>query len=261
MNDSITSFDIQVLNLKIDDTVAAEIGPLRFLAGVTGLEMGTVVNILTLIIVFVFDPLAVILIVGFNTALKVDRGLKDKQKVIEHRILYGEEKPKVPHAKELDDDEVAMQDMDKLDDVLEPWNDNEEITSVGITESDMNRAAEEVMKEIMDESPTFIPPGTTAQEPPNHAYPNPNDIEVIDEEIVKPVLDTDGDNLISKNEYIAYYERGGWRDAHKGLPYYHNPMFDWEKSERWINDPTAVKYWLEFKGGNPTTLQKYRKKN
>ena len=92
-------------------------------------------------------------------------------------------------------------------------------------------------------------------------WSNPLTIEVIDEEIVKPVLDTDGDNLISKNEYIAYYERGGWRDAHKGLPYYHNPMFDWEKSERWINDPTAVKYWLEFKGGNPTTLQKYRKKN
>lgn len=90
MNDSITSFDVQMLNLKIDDTVAAEVGPLRFLAKLTGLEMGTVVNLLTLIIIFVFDPLAVILIVAFNTALKVDMGIEDKKKVIKHRMLYGD---------------------------------------------------------------------------------------------------------------------------------------------------------------------------
>jgi hypothetical protein len=222
MNDSITSFDIQVLNLKIDDTVAAEVGPLRFLAGVTGLEMGTVVNILTLIIIFVFDPLAVILIVAFNTALKVDRGIKDKKKVIKHRELYNDD---------------------------------------GITESDMNRAAEEAMKEMMDGAPTFIPPGTTVQEPPKRVYPNPNEIEVIDEEIIKPPLDTNGDKLVTQEEFDNYYENGGWKDLYKGTAYFHNPKFNWNKTERWINNEAASNHWLEFLGGNHTALETYRNKN
>jgi len=89
-NDSITSYEVQMLQLKVDDTTSAEVGPLRFLAKVSGMEMSSIVNWLTLIIIFVFDPLAVVLIVAFNTALKVDRGLNDKKKAIEHRVLYGE---------------------------------------------------------------------------------------------------------------------------------------------------------------------------
>lgn len=72
-NDSITSYEIQILNLRTSDEISAEVGPLRFLSELLGWKMGTIVNILTLIIIFVFDPLAVVLIVAFNTALKVDR--------------------------------------------------------------------------------------------------------------------------------------------------------------------------------------------
>ena len=52
--------------------------------------MDRIINWLILIIIFVFDPLAA-LVVAFNNALKVDRGEDDKKKVVEKRELYGEE--------------------------------------------------------------------------------------------------------------------------------------------------------------------------
>jgi cell division protein FtsB len=200
LNDSITSFDIQILNLRVNNEVAAEIGPLRYLSNLTGWEMGKVVNWFALFIIFVFDPLAVTLIVAFNTAIKVDKGEKDKKKVIEHRILYGEEPLK-------EDDEIAMQDMDKLDDPLEPWHDS-----------------------------PIVSPGITTREPNTEIFPK--SIEEIKEDVNN--------------------DAGGWKNAYHGLPYYLNPDFDWSKPERWVNDKVATKYWLDYKGGTHSLLQKYR---
>ncbi|MEK9767327.1 MAG: hypothetical protein VW683_00285 [Betaproteobacteria bacterium] len=64
--DSITSLDIQRIDLEANNEVAAEIGPLRYMSNLTGWSMDKVVNIFALLIVFVFDPLAVALVIGFN---------------------------------------------------------------------------------------------------------------------------------------------------------------------------------------------------
>ena len=49
-----------------------------------------IINWFILIIIFVFDPLAVALVIAFNNALKVDKGIVDKQKIIRKRELYDE---------------------------------------------------------------------------------------------------------------------------------------------------------------------------
>ena len=66
LTDSVTSLDIQIVEINANNEVAAEIGPLRYLSNLTGLSMDKVVNIFALLIVFVFDPLAVTLIVAYN---------------------------------------------------------------------------------------------------------------------------------------------------------------------------------------------------
>lgn len=72
--DSITAIDIQVMDVNNDSELAAEVGPLRFVSGITGLEMSTVVNVFTIMIVLVFDPLAVALIIAFNFLHKKEQG-------------------------------------------------------------------------------------------------------------------------------------------------------------------------------------------
>lgn len=88
--DSLQSIQLKILDLDTDLEAGSELGPLQYLSGLTGYGMDRIINWLILIIIFVFDPLAVALVVAFNNALQVDRGIVDKQKVIRKRELYAE---------------------------------------------------------------------------------------------------------------------------------------------------------------------------
>lgn len=66
--DSIGKTDIALLDKEIDNENERELGPLKYLAEITGKDMGTVVNWFLLLIVFVFDPLAIAMIVSANFA-------------------------------------------------------------------------------------------------------------------------------------------------------------------------------------------------
>jgi len=66
--DSLQKYQLEILQLKSDTDVAGELGPLEYLSGLTGVSMDKIINWLLLIIVFVFDPLAVSLIIASNFA-------------------------------------------------------------------------------------------------------------------------------------------------------------------------------------------------
>jgi len=85
LTDSVTSLDIQALDLQAGSEVSAEVGPLRYMAEITGLPMADIVNYFALLIVFVFDPLAVTMIIAFNQAWAVDRRRKKKENVEESK--------------------------------------------------------------------------------------------------------------------------------------------------------------------------------
>ena len=67
--DSITKLDIAVLNKESTNEARQELGPLIYLSELTGKPMNIIVNWLLLLIVFVFDPLAVSLVVAYQVAL------------------------------------------------------------------------------------------------------------------------------------------------------------------------------------------------
>jgi len=56
VTDSITSLEIQMLDVENSSDVASELGPLKYISELTGTPMAKVVNILMLVIIFVFDP-------------------------------------------------------------------------------------------------------------------------------------------------------------------------------------------------------------
>ena len=66
--DSITTTDMALLNKEISNEDERELGPLKYLASTTGLPMDKVVNYFLLLIIFVFDPLAIALVVAANFA-------------------------------------------------------------------------------------------------------------------------------------------------------------------------------------------------
>ena len=90
--DSLQSIQLKILELESTEGVSSELGPLQYLSELLDRPMNQIINWLILTIIFVFDPLAVALVVAFNNALRIDKGIVDKQRVVEKRELYGEVK-------------------------------------------------------------------------------------------------------------------------------------------------------------------------
>ena len=77
LNEKLFNFEAEIVEAKIGDGTVGELGPLKYLAGITNLPMDKIINVLLLIIIFVFDPLAIALVVAANFAFE---RLKKKQR-------------------------------------------------------------------------------------------------------------------------------------------------------------------------------------
>tara|TARA_R110000868_G_scaffold224868_1_gene477056 strand:+ start:1403 stop:2551 length:1149 start_codon:yes stop_codon:yes gene_type:complete len=86
--DSLQKYQLSILTLENDNEATGELGPLQYLSGLTGVSMDKIINILLLIIIFVFDPLALSLVVAANFAFDQARPNKN---------LYGEIEEGKPH--------------------------------------------------------------------------------------------------------------------------------------------------------------------
>ena len=91
-SDSLQKFQLQILDLNNNSEVAGELGPLQYLSGLTGYPMDKIINWLLLIIIFVFDPLAISLVVAANFAFdQAYRKRKYKENLYEEKVEVKEE--------------------------------------------------------------------------------------------------------------------------------------------------------------------------
>jgi len=123
-SDSLQRFQLQVLDLDNNNEVAGELGPLQYLSGLTGVSMDKIINWLLLIIIFVFDPLAISLVIAANFAFEK---AYPKKKYKEN--LYGEyyedkfsewdnlEDIEVRDAEEIKTQDEFMKNLDNLEKV------------------------------------------------------------------------------------------------------------------------------------------------
>ena len=77
VTDSITKFDIQILDKQIGNESARELGPLKYIAELSGKSMDKIVNWFMLLIVFVFDPLAIAMVVAANFAFSREENIDE----------------------------------------------------------------------------------------------------------------------------------------------------------------------------------------
>jgi hypothetical protein len=86
LNEQLFEYETEIVEVKTGNDIADELGPLKYLSGLTGIPMDKIINILLLTIIFVFDPLAIALVIAANFAFE-----KLKPKVREN--IYGEKTP------------------------------------------------------------------------------------------------------------------------------------------------------------------------
>jgi len=120
LNEQLFEYETEIVEVQIGTDLAGELGPLKYLSGLTGIPMDRIINYLLLTIIFVFDPLAIALVIAANFAFeKLRPKTKDN--------IYGE---KVV----VEDDgfwtEEEMQDFNEqfnADDLLPDGDDMEEL--------------------------------------------------------------------------------------------------------------------------------------
>jgi hypothetical protein len=62
--------DLKILDIESNNDIAAELGPLRYISEIMNNPMNVVVNWFILIFIFVFDPLAITLLIAAQTITK-----------------------------------------------------------------------------------------------------------------------------------------------------------------------------------------------
>jgi hypothetical protein len=68
-NDSITTLEIAVINKQSIADSESELGPLKFISKITGWNMDNIVNLLLILLILVFDPLALIMMMSSTKLL------------------------------------------------------------------------------------------------------------------------------------------------------------------------------------------------
>ena len=92
VTDSITKLDMQILDEEIGNESSSELGPLKYIAELTGRSMDRIINWFMLLIIFVFDPLAIAMVVAANFAFASNK-----------------------QSKELEDLDIDLEGMDRLE--------------------------------------------------------------------------------------------------------------------------------------------------
>ena len=112
LNQQLFDYETEIVEVTSNANITGELGPLKYLAGLTGLPMDRIINYLLLTNIFVFDPLAIALVIAANFAFEQLR-IKTKKNV------YGETVPREKVFEVLDQKEISRE-LDKNDREKEP---------------------------------------------------------------------------------------------------------------------------------------------
>jgi len=93
MNDSITKLDIEILDMESDEISGSELGAIKYVSELLDWDIKRVANLFILILIFVFDPLAITLVIATNQAFKGKRKDEDTPQVED---IYPVNTPQVP---------------------------------------------------------------------------------------------------------------------------------------------------------------------
>jgi hypothetical protein len=249
-----------------------EVGGFRFVAEAFNIPLNDVVKFFILIIVLVFDPLAVALIIAFN-GLMMNRKEGDIGKNSTNSTDSDDLVEKNPKEYEVYGDKEkqreSITEMMKLDEELglydEPILASEKDAEIFFNEienpsgpnEELIKAAEQYnaeKKNEIDTTPTNVEEVTLSHKEKKALEPeitdeillalqtdySPRGIDLDGDGSIDGI-DTDGDGLI--NKVTAHPNRAQVMSGM--LPYYAKPDFNWTDRKNWINDQNAVNYWIQ----------------
>ena len=186
LNDSITNIDIQILDMESDEISGNELGTIKYVSEILNWEIKETANIFILILIFVFDPLAITLVIATNQAFKSrrkeDNSPKEPLKVEDNVDLEEIDSPKQEEGPLKVEDNVDLVEIDpsnKEKPEKEIWDRVRELREKG--------KFPKLTDEEIEDEPTAL-----AFTP----YDETNDVEDIE---VDNIIETEEDNTNNNN--------------------------------------------------------------
>jgi hypothetical protein len=142
VTDSISSLDIKILEIQSNTDLAGELGPLKYLSELTQVPMNEIINYLLLIIIFVFDPLAISLVIAANFLFsKLGKDENNTETEINEDIL----------------EEDTSEDTEETTEEVETEETTEENKEIEITEeTDVLKSDEVVTEEVTKKNKRLV---------------------------------------------------------------------------------------------------------
>jgi len=156
LNTQLFDYETEIVEIQTSNDLAGELGPLKYLSGLTGIPMDKIINVLLLTIIFVFDPLAIALVIAANFAFeqirkKYKENLYGEKVIIKDDVSYPE--PQVePENSDIDYD--PMQTIIDNDQEIRLWDNTLQDGLDEIEESSEEEEEDEDL-EILENNPPF----------------------------------------------------------------------------------------------------------
>lgn len=81
-SDSVNRLNVKMTQVSLQSDISSELGPLIYIAKSFNIEMDDLVYFLIMLFIFVFDPLAVVLVIAFNSLIKKKMKTNEEHAVI-----------------------------------------------------------------------------------------------------------------------------------------------------------------------------------